>query len=203
MHPKTIEHLILVDFQEDYSDTPDYYEAFDYVVHHLFPKAKKITILYNGLEFDYFDDEIQKETTHVPETFSSLVKHFEESNVVGLTGVPRIVNKNAIIPLTRQLDILPKTFYFVRPWMNLGIPERQIIKGLRSIIDEDADYLLLKDKVLMFPEWFDELEPKIGETEKVTLVGGSEQHCMKELEYLLMAYNIEYSIDRKGVYGKS
>lgn len=204
MHPKTIEHLVLVDFQEDYSDTDDYYEAFDYVVNHLFPRAKRITLLYNGLDFDYYDDELEKEVTHVGESLNSFISHFENSNVVGLmSSAPRIVKNNMITPLTKDVDIIAKTFYYIRPWINLGFPDRTIMNGLRRIIEEDKDFLVHDGKVLRFPFWFDFLDDRIGQDEEVTLVGGFEKKCLLEIEYLLNVYNILYTIDYKGVFGKA
>jgi len=204
MHPKTIDNLFIVNFQNDFSKLSDYQKAFSYTIEYLMPKAKNIYILYNGLEFTYYDDEEEKEVTFIPETFLDLISHYKQNGIHGLRSTPRIVNNNSITPLTKKIQIFPKTFYYIRPWINLGFSESEIIKAIENMFEDDYESMEIEGKFISLPNWFLDITDSIDieEEKNNIIVGGKRDECIRELQFLFKAANIDYSINFNGVFGK-
>lgn len=201
MREKTIDNLVMVDFQSEYADSKNYEKAFQYTIEHLMPIAKNIHILYNGLEFDYFDIEKQEEVKFRPKSYIEFMKYYRKHGIHGIEKTPRVVVENAITPLTKNIFIYPKTFYYIMPWLLEGATNSQILNGLARLVEENLSSIELNGKELFFPEWFFDLNDNIGDEEEVVLVGGFRNKFLKEVELLIHAIGIDYAINAKGVYG--
>ena len=200
MIPKTIDNLILVNFHDYSANNKNYDSAFEYTIKHLMPKAKKIHILYNGIEFTYFDETEQKDVHYIPASYLDMLKHFKEYGVHSLTKMPRIIEDNAITPLTKNIHIYPKTFGYSKPWKSAGASDAEIVNGLVKLIEDDIDSLEYKGQLLFFPEWFFDLDDNIGEEEECVVVGGKKSDCVKELTYIFKALGIPYSTHKNGIF---
>lgn len=201
MREKTIDNLVMVDFQSEYIESKNYDKAFKYTIENLMPISKNIHILYNGLEFNYYDVEAEKEEIFRPQSYINFMKHYRKYGIHGIGSTPRIVVENAITPLTKNIFIYPKTFYYILPWLLEGATNSQILNGLARLVEENLSSIELNGKELFFPEWFFDLNDNIGDEEEVVLVGGFRNKFLKEVELLIHAIGIDYAINAKGVYG--
>lgn len=200
MIPKTIENLILVDFHDYNANLKNYDDAFNYTIKHLMPKAKKIHILYNGIEFTYFDENENADYRYTPASYLDLLKHFKEYGVHSLTKMPRVIVENAITPLTKNIFIYPKTFNYSKPWKLAGASDANVVNGLVKIIEDELDSLEYEEQSLYFPEWFFDIDDNIEEDEECVIVGGPKNNAVKEIAYLFKAVNIPYSLHKNGIF---
>jgi hypothetical protein len=202
MHPKTINNLILMDFSPAYEKSRNYKKAFRYVIDNLLPKAKQIHVLFNGFEFEYHNVLVKENINVYPESSFDLVRHFKSYGVHSLLKLPRVITDNTITPLTKEIYIYPKDFYYVLPWIHSGATEKQIISGLREIVKKDLDSKLFQDEEMFIPEWFFDLEENLGiPAEHSIIVGGYRNLYIKELIYLFKALQLPYEIDINGIFG--
>lgn len=203
MHPKTIDNLILVDFSPSYEKTRNYKKSFQYIIQNLLPKAKRIHILYNGFEFQYHNLIIKQDVQVHPESSFDLVRHFKKYGVHSLLKLPRVITDNTITPLTKEIFIYPKDFYFILPWVHQGATEKQVVAGLRDIIKNNLDSKTFEGEEMFIPEWFFDLEDNLGQPpESSMIVGGYRNLYIKEILYLFKALQLPYEIDINGIYGE-
>lgn len=154
MIEKTIDNLVMVDFQSEYIESKNYDKAFKYTIENLMPISKNIHILYNGLEFNYYDVEAEKEEIFRPQSYINFMKHYRKYGIHVIGSTPRIVVENAITPLTKNIFIYPKTFYYILPWLLEGATNSQILNGLARLVEENLSSIELNGKELFLQNGF-------------------------------------------------
>ena len=118
------------------------------------------------------------------------------------------------------IRFIEKDFGFFRPWMDSGVNEDIIIKGIkqlkenginhsRDFTDDDWNKILspedrktfyLYDDPLFYPG-FDERMFKLKEIDGFELIGGARHECLAEIDIYLRANGKTTSVDEKLCYG--
>lgn len=139
-------------------------------------------------------------------------------------GIPDNVNTVAEYLVEHELDetklnrfyFIEKDYSFFRGWMDLGIDDEVIVSIVKYMLKNkiydsreiDPDDLLqmlessfgdesndifeqISDEVIFIPSWD---YSKLQAFNKYDLCGGAREECLKEIEILLQALDIEYNV---------
>ena len=122
-----------------------------------------------------------------------------------------------------RIKYFSKEYGFFRPWMDMGVPDRIIIKTIRTMVQRRVnDSRMLDINTVLTPEeqklfythfkyvgwedegiYFPDFMPIsiLKQISPFYLVGGGRNECLREIELLCNAFNIRYTRIDSLIYG--
>jgi hypothetical protein len=112
-----------------------------------------------------------------------------------------------------------KTYAFFRPWMDMGMDRRNLIKAIRHLVmtrNNDSREVEPEEWATVFGDEWNDVEsvvtsddsinlpdisiPELKKLNGCYLCGGGKDECLSEFRFLLEAFNIRYRLIDKLIY---
>lgn len=185
--------LIIVDIQPAYSG------IYDGAENPMFEEAIQFVNQHKGRALMFVNAESEGLTT---DTISDIKEYWEDSGFD-----PDNWNK---------VKIYDKGYGYLRSWMDNNVPERTIIKVIRAlyqyketdsrdipeddlklIVGEDWEDWMIDDPIVVSWLEIDTLKRYSGGY----LFGGGRNECLKEVQLMMNAFNLKYTLINDFIYG--